>query len=165
MNKLGVILSLLYSAACAAFLPPLVPLALEDAIKRGVASQSLDWIQSSDSTHEVIDPAWIQGSSMYQAISCAEDECDANEIIYHVSSLRQLDDECLFHQAFESEPTMECSNTKDRHLVQRILELKHELHSLQQELDENEFANAIKDEHERALQEHWYKDYLEFYHM
>jgi len=161
------IFPLLLVVARAAFLAPSSRVSFKCATKHQVAQSPVDWIQTSD-VQEVIVPSnpWVKESSMYQAIHCAEDDsCDAHELTYHLSSLMQLDDECLFHQAFESDPTMECSNTQDRHLVQRMLQLKHELHSLQEELKDNVFANAVKKEHRDKLQNHWYKDYLEFYHM
>lgn len=166
MNKLLLLSPLLLLVAAQAAFVTTQP-ARTSLLKRHLAS--VDWIQESNVQGQATEPTstdpWVKKSRMYQAVECAGDECDVNEVTYHLSSLMQLDDECLFHQAFESEPTMECSNTQDRHLVQRILQLQSELHSLQKELKENEFVNAIKKQHEDELQNHWYNDYLEFYHM
>lgn len=169
MNKLFLVSSLLLLVAVHAAFLTTSRVTFRGTTKHNVAQSPVDWMQESDMSHtsQPISPsnAWVKESSMYQAVECAEEECDVNEMNYHVSSLMQLDDECLFHQAFESEPTIECSNTQDRHLVQRILQLKHELHSLQEELKDNAFAKAVKNEHEQERQNHWYNDYINFYHM
>ncbi len=139
--------------------------------KHHITRLPVDWTQESDmfsrARSRTIEPGtpWVEKSNFRKAIECAEDECDANELTFHLSSLMHLDDECLFHQAFDDQPPMECSNTQDRHLVQRILRLQSEVRSLQQELKQNEFANVIKKQHDQEVQNHWYNDYLEFYHM
>lgn len=139
--------------------------------KHHVTQLPVDWTQhqsdTSSSHSRTIEPTtpWVEKSNLHKAIECAQDECDANELTYHLSSLMQLDDECLFHQAFDSEPAMECSNTHDRHLVQRILQLQSEVRSLRQELKQNAFAKTIKKEHDNEVQNHWYNDYVEFYQM
>lgn len=144
---------------------------LFELTKHDVTRLPVDWTQESDMPSQgrsrSIKPTtpWVEKSNLHKAIECAEDECDANELTFHISSLMQLDDECLFHQAFDDEPPEECSNMSDLHLVQRILQLQSKVRSLRQELKQNEFAKAIKKQHDEVLQNHWYKDYLEFYQM
>ena len=170
MYKFFLLYPVILIAANAAFLTSCTRVPFIGAIMSNVAHSTarLQEFDISSQPSLVVQPSsvWVKESAMSQAIHCAEDECDTNEMMFHISSLMQLDDECLFYQAFESTPlNHECDNTKDRKLIQRILQLKHELQLLEQELKDNAFANSVKKDHEAKLQDHWYKDYLDFYHM
>jgi hypothetical protein len=73
----------------------------------------------------------------------------------------QVDSEC----AVQDEPTIECEYADDRNTVKNILQLKSELKSLEEDLKHNRFTELIKKEHETAMENHWYTDYMRAYHM
>lgn len=98
------------------------------------------------------DCVWVKETDQHRAVECAEGECSLDELESLIDVLKRDQDQ---------EEEEDLALAKGREDVLRMLELKHELKSLEETLADNVFVNRVETEDTQEQWEgHWYEDYI-----